>query len=91
MAKDDESKERVYPLACPNHGPTLAVRVREDGSRELGVTVPLEEGKPVHELLHKQPDGSYRPVSFKGPAQVATKAYRDHYDAIFSKQPVGQA
>ena len=30
-------------------------------------------------------------ASNKGPAQVSTEAYRENYDAIFGRVPVGQA
>lgn len=59
----------------------------------------LEDVKEaVVEALHELHDqlcphhGKLTNSGSKGPSQVATKEYRDHFDAIFGKRPdVGEA
>lgn len=75
--------------------------IREcDGKLQAGTFRPAREGEPIpegHELVYlgdQREDGWYNvAASFRnsGPAQVATRAYRDGYDRIFGKQKVGLA
>lgn len=76
---------------CPDDPDTLHVVGFKDGEPVLrGHGHLAEEGKPLlpgSSLYHVDSDGRVASVvsvpSHGGPAQVATKAYRDNYDAIF--------
>jgi hypothetical protein len=94
---DEKDDDRVHVLGhlCPHHPQAAAVRVGADGSYiGVGTVRVPEDGNPFPEhveVLRRQPDGSYAPTP-KGPAKVATAAYRTGWDTCFgSRQPVGQA
>jgi len=80
--------DRLY-FTDPHH----AVVVNENGDKQNVCIAPAEDGKtvpPGRELVyvdHTKPnhDGSFTILARhkSGPAQVASKAYRDNYDAIF--------
>jgi hypothetical protein len=81
------------------------VRHKADHEIVAGLMRPVKEGEMLHEgafhLEHKEGDrykvtdvfDGTKPASLstKGPAKVATPAYRANYDAIFGKPTVGQA
>lgn len=94
-----EPKQDVVLLGPPtaDGGGVHVLRARKD-QLEAGELRPVQEGKPLSgELLSLAPrkdnprildvKGSYVQnalPSLKGPAQVATKAYRDNWDEVFS-------
>lgn len=93
----DEKKEYAI-LGRESAQGTPLLRIREDGSGSVGVLQPLKDGQPAPpglEVVHleHQFGNVYRVqtlVGGSGPAQVATKAYRDNYDSIFrQKAPDG--
>ena len=82
----------------PNGG---ALIEREDGERVIGIVRPVEDGVPMAEgaeLIESDGDtcGEWHTIrtlyKHSGPAQVATKEYREGYDRIFgAKRKVGLA
>lgn len=93
-------KDRVWIGPKDDTGQHRAVRDRGDGNLEPAHFRPAKNGEaipPGSELVFLDPkqgdDGGYDvAASYKsGPAQVATRAYRDGYDRIFGKQKTGLA
>lgn len=94
-------KDRVW--IGPKHDGSnehCAVRDRGDGVLERAHFRVAQEGESIPPgselvLLHPEQceDGGYDVATCykSGPAQVATRAYRDGYDRIFGKQKVGLA
>jgi len=96
-------KDRVrvgLPVAPGVH---TIIREKDDGNgtqtTEVGYFAALKNGEAIPDnteivLLDEESEGGWRDVKLShraGPAQVATRAYRDGYDRIFGKQEVGQA
>jgi len=96
-----EPKQDVVLLGPPtaDGGGVHVLRARKD-QLEAGELRPIEEGKPLAgELLSLAPrkdnpricdvKESYAPntlpPALKGPAQVATKAYRENWDEVFAR------
>ncbi len=91
----------VVLLAGPTDdgGGMRVLRARQD-RLETGEIRPLQEGVPIRgEVVTLKPrentpqicdvEVAYTPppVEHKGPAQVATQAYRDHWDDVFGQEP----
>jgi hypothetical protein len=108
MAEDDPKKPPVCPGedqlviggAPDESGHVPYVRHTADHEIEAGVMRPVQEGEAIDEnsfrLEHRSgPIYAVKPVSEgdrKGPAKVASDAFRSGWDNIFGKrQPVGQA
>lgn len=102
-APKSSPKEDVVLLGPPtaDGGGVHVLRAREE-RLEAGELRPIEEGKPLRgELVALAPrkdnpricdvKDSYAadalPAKGKGPAQVATKAYRDNWDEVFAQRP----
>jgi hypothetical protein len=102
MAEDDAKPPNDVVLLGPPTADGSGVHVlrARDETLEAGELRKIEEGKPLHgELVTLAPrkenpricdvKESYRPPALakaKGPAQVATKAYRDHWDRVFASR-----
>jgi hypothetical protein len=83
-----EHAGRVFlPGRIDARGPMPAVRVRDDGSLELGVARVAAEGEPMRpgELLAAPGPDGYRIIELKGPRQVATPAYREGWARTFDR------
>lgn len=98
-----EPKQDVVLLGPPtaDGGGVHVLRARDERV-EAGELRPVQEGKPLAgELVSLLPrEGNPRvcdvkesfqasalPARSKGPAQVATKAYRDNWDEVFARRP----
>lgn len=93
---DPQEQDVLLVLGQHEDGTVQAVRNRK-GAVELAALAPVEHGKPLTgEMIRlKEREGSpvlwdvetvYAPtadVERRGPAQVATDAYRDGWDRIF--------
>ena len=77
-------------------GDAYSVVRRRGDTVELGALQKLEEGKPIHGEIVKLNRRAEHPLFFdvdvladtspaarSGPAQVATQAYRENWDAVF--------
>lgn len=77
----------------------LCVRHTADHQLAVGVVRPVRDGEPIGDsAVTLEPKGgplyAVRPTldPAKGPAKIATRAYRDGWDSIFGKrQPIGEA
>jgi hypothetical protein len=76
----------VYPIASDK---ALALVLQDGQPQEVMMLTQASEGKPIHGpmvFLEERQDGLYNlSRSNHGPAQVATKQYRNNYDKIFNK------
>ena len=67
-----------------------AIKINDAGEPELGSVHPLKDGQPLTpgaELVMMHEDGRLRvtELGHQGPAQVATKPYRDGWERTFDK------
>jgi hypothetical protein len=88
---DCDGKDAFRPLCPLPGGRTLVVRHRADHSQSLEVGRPARDGQPLqpgeeYVSTKRRDDGSFEVVeSFtRGPAQVATKSYRDGWERTFT-------
>jgi hypothetical protein len=83
--KSDEG-ERAWPV-----GPNAAVLQGPDGAKLVPYVVaePDDEVPEGARLFVEDEDGFFRPR--RGPVRVTTPAYRAGWDAVFGKQPIGEA
>lgn len=99
-APKSSPKEDVVLLGPPtaDGGGVHVLRAREE-RLEAGELRPVEQGKPLQgEIVALAPrkdnpricdvkDSYGAGAKAKGPAQVATKAYRDNWDEVFAQRP----
>lgn len=99
-APKSSPKEDVVLLGPPtaDGGGVHVLRAREE-RLEAGELRPVEQGKPLQgEIVSLAPrkdnpricdvkDSYETGAKAKGPAQVATKAYRDNWDEVFAQRP----
>src|SRR5579875_3600145 len=89
--KKPPQEEIVIPVAATEDG-LIGLHKHEDGTSELRQLHYLQEGKPIPsniediEFFEPRGDGTYKPMGKGGPAQVATKSYRDNWEAVFAKK-----
>ena len=107
MAEDDTKRcsdgdELIAGPELPN-GARPFIRHTASHDIESGIMRPVADGEPMYEgAFHLEPkdNGRYRVTDVfgkseesraKGPVRVSTPAYRENWDSIFGKRPVGQA
>ena len=99
-ASEATPKDVVLVHGLTDDGKGLAVLRARNGELEAGACRPLEHGKPIHGEVVRLKPRKECPVlcdvetalpapaarERSGPAQVATRAYRDNWDAIFASR-----
>ena len=100
-AAGDADVLRPGPELNDGKGSRLFVRHTADHETVTGVMRPAREGENMAEggFFSLEPNGDrgdfkVTPIctqAAKGPAKVSTPAYRDGWDSIFGKRPVGEA
>lgn len=81
---------RALREGAPITGEVVTLRPREDAPRICDVTesfVPPRPAAAKAEPLPTGPKAKALPATRKGPAQVATDAYREGWDDIFGPRP----
>ena len=87
-----DGKDLLTPLCPLPGGGAVVSRHRPDHSETVTTIVPIKDGTPIPPgaefvTTHRRSDGSMEITSsyrHGGPAQVATKSYRDGWERTFT-------